>query len=53
MFDKHVDEAVEAEIWLKADAKVLELQKNEGVFSQKNAFVFGGSGRKFVGDVGG
>lgn len=32
MFDKHVDETVEAEIWLKADAKVLELQKKRGCF---------------------
>ena len=29
MFDKHADEAIEVEIWLKAEAKVLELQKNQ------------------------
>ena len=32
MFDKHADEAIEAEIWLKAETKVLELQKKRGCF---------------------
>ena len=32
MFDKHAEEAIEAEIWLKAEDKGLELQKKRGCF---------------------
>ncbi len=42
MFEKHVDEAVEAEIWLKADAKVLELQKKRGCFFFKSVCIWRG-----------
>jgi len=30
MFDKHADEAIEAEIWLKAEAKGREQEREEG-----------------------
>ena len=41
MFDKHADEAIEAEIWLKAEAKGREQEraKNEALNSKKVEFL--------------
>ena len=43
MFDKHADEAIEIEIWLKAEAKGLELQKKTSSFLQKKCLCIGAS----------